>query len=666
MLGTFSYFGMNMKNQPGSRFAGTALFLLACALAAPALAQTAAPAFAAIFGDHAVLQRGEPVTVWGTAAPGQSLTLRLASGSAETSADAHGKWRATMPALTAGGPHTLSVNSASGAATLKDIMIGDVYLCGGQSNMEFPARLSTGASFGFPDNPDLRFINVQRTSEAGAQDDLKRPAEWKVVSSKTAGEASAACYYMARALQQRQKVAVGFISSTWGGTTIQGWIGASSLKTLPDYTKQVAALADMASNPPKAMADEARRHEQWWEAHDRQAKAQRAWSLPGFDDAAWPSLAPKGSWKDAGIAALADFDGAAWFRTSVTLTAAQAQTANAIQLGPIDTYDSTWVNGVRVGGGTIAWMWRDYAVPARVFKPGRNVIAVHVLSGGYGGGLTGQPEQRGVKTADGQFIALSEPWKYQLGMRAKGLSIAAAPWAVPNSLSTLHNAMIAPLAGYKFKLAAWYQGEANADAASEYETLLPLLIADWRKTFAQPELPFLVVQLSSFGSVATKPGPSNWAQLREAQARTVRRDAHAGLVVTIDVGDRTDIHPAQKAVVGERLALAARTLAYGEAIAPGGPEAAGVTRSGDDLVVKFKHTGAGLRTYSAAQAIGFETCAGAACQYALAVAQGDTVTLKGANLPGTTHVRYAWADAPYVNLYSTEDLPAAPFEMEIK
>eukprot|EP01034_Spumella_vulgaris_P028924 gene28924-35877_t len=270
---------------------------------------------------------------------------------------------------------------------------------------------------------------------------------------------------------------------------------------------------------------------------------------------------------------------------------------------------------VEAGGGSTAWVWRDYPVPAGVFKAGRNVIAVRVLSGGSGGGLTGGPENRGIKTSDGKVIALPATWKFQLGMRSKGLSIPPSPWDIPTSLSTLHNAMIAPLAGYKFKLAAWYQGESNTGEPKEYEVLLPLLIADWRKTFAQPELPFLVVQLSSFGSVALKPGASNWAQLREAQARTVRNDRHAGLAVSLDVGDRTDIHPPQKAVLGERLARAARALAYGEAIAPGGPEASGVTRAGEDLVIKFRNAGGGLRTYSASHAIGFEACAGADCRY---------------------------------------------------
>ncbi|SFV17704.1 sialate O-acetylesterase [Pseudoduganella namucuonensis] len=445
------------------RLTGAAGFVLAASLATPVLAQPAAPAFAGIFGDHAVLQRGEALTVWGTAAPGLGVTVSLGGKTAEAKADAQGRWRASMPAMSAGGPYTLSASGASGTTTLKDIMVGDVYLCAGQSNMEFPVRLSTGAWPEFPANPELRFVNIQRISELAAQQDLKRPAAWNVVTPQTVGEAPAACYHMARTLQRKQKVPIGFIGSNWGGTTIQGWIGAQSLKSLPAYAERVEALAVMASNPAKGMADEARRHERWWDAHDPQAKAQRAWSLPGFDDAAWPSLSPRGSWKDAGVAALAGFDGAAWFRTSVTLSEAQARAANAVQLGPIDTYDSTWVNGVRVGGGSIAWMWRDYPVLAGAFKPGRNVIAVHVLGGG---GLTGLPEQRGIKT-------------------------------------------------------------------------------------------------------------------------------------------------------------------------------------------------------SAAHAIGFEACAGAACQYALAVAQGDTVTLKGANQPGTTRVRYAWADAPYVNLYSADDLPAAPFEIAL-
>jgi sialate O-acetylesterase len=239
---------------------------------------------------------------------------------------------------------------------------------------------------------------------------------------------------------------------------------------------------------------------------------------------------------------------------------------------------------------------------------------------------------------------------------------------VPTSLTTLYNGMIAPLIGYKFKLAAWYQGEANAGAAQEYRTLLPMLMRDWRQRFGQPELPFLVVQLTSFGSTAKAPVKSDWAELRDAQADAVAHDAHAGLAVTLDVGDRFDIHPTQKTVVGERLARAARAVAYGEKTTPGSPWAASARRSGKDIVIAFRDTGGGLATYSSDRAIGFEACADSACRYTEAYVAGkarDEVVLPGAGTAEVTRVRYAWADAPLVNLFSGEDQPAAPFQLDV-
>jgi sialate O-acetylesterase len=237
---------------------------------------------------------------------------------------------------------------------------------------------------------------------------------------------------------------------------------------------------------------------------------------------------------------------------------------------------------------------------------------------------------------------------------------------VPTSLTTLYNGMIAPLVGYKFKLAAWYQGESNAGAAQEYRTLLPMLMRDWRQRFGQPALPFFVVQLTSFGAPAKAPGQSGWAELRDAQAYAVANDAHAGLAVTLDVGDRFDIHPTQKTIVGERLARAARAVAYGEKTVPGSPTAVSARRTGNDIVIAYKDTGGGLATYSSDRAIGFEVCAGTACRYAEARVAGDTVVLPGAATPGVTRVRYAWADAPFVNLFGADDLPAAPFQLDVK
>ena len=656
-----------------------ALILAAAALfAGSAQAQTpriqaTAPAFAHIFADHAVLQRGAPIPVWGTAAPSSSVSVSLNGQTVAVTADASGHWRATLPVTAPGGPYSLTVAAGDAKTTLSDIMVGDVYLCGGQSNMQFPARLVTDSwsAMGNSANANIRFVNIPNDSEPLPQDDLKDPAKWQVAAADTTGEASGVCYYMAKTLQAAHGGAVGFIDSDWGGTSIQGWISAQALATLPAYVDGVAQVKAYGVTPDKANAEIGRTQEAWWDAHDADAKAERAYISPAFDDAKWPSMTPAGPWKDSGIAAFkgADgkgFEGVVWFRKSVTLTDAQAKTANELMLGPIDTDETTWVNGQRVGGSSVNWLWRDYKVSAGVFKAGANVIVIRVLGSG---GLVGQPSNRGIKTSDGQVVPLSGAWTYHVSRAMKVQTMPAAPWDIPNSYNTLYNGMIYPLTGYSIKLAAWYQGESNTgslDQAREYATLLPLLIKDWRADFHHPDLPFLVVQLANYGTPPTKPAESTWGELRQAEAQTVRNDPHAGLAVSIDVGDPTNIHPTQKIVVGQRLARAAEAIAYGKPVTPGGPDATAVTRSGSDLVIAFKDTNGGLRTYSSDTAIGFEVCRGEACAYATAVVDGDTIVLKGANAPDVTRVRYAWADAPFVNLYSADNLPAVPFELDVK
>jgi hypothetical protein len=633
-------------------------------------AQAAELGLARIFSDHAVLQRNEPVAVWGTADAGRKVAVTLGGRTVNGSADAHGKWKVQLPPQAAGGPYTLTVTSDGQTVSRTDILLGDVYLCSGQSNMEFLVRASTnamGATYGAR-NDRMRYLNIQKNSAMAPQEELKGPVEWTRLTPETVGDASAVCYYMARSLQASYKIPVGFINASWGGTTIQSWIGAESLRTFGDYKTGIDAVAQYGADPASAMRAQDARDEAWWRAHDPATTAQRAWIAPDFDDSAWQTVTPTGSWKDSGLAGFKDFDGVAWYRTTVMLTEAQAKAANTVRLGPVDACDTTWINGVRVGGASLPWTWRNYSVPDGVFKPGRNVIAMRVLSGGQGGGLSGSPADRNIGTVDGQVIPLPAAWKIQRGSALKGLSVPPAPWDVPTSLTTLYNGMIAPIVGYKFKLAAWYQGEANAAAAQEYRTLLPMLMRDWRQRFGQPALPFLIVQLPPFGATAKTPGQSSWAELRDAQANTVAHDAHAGLVVTLDVGDRFDIHPTQKTVVGERLARAARVVAYGEKTTPGSPWAMSARRSGNDIVIAFRDTGGGLATYSSDRAIGFEACARTACRYAdarVAGKAGDEVVLSGAGKEDVTRVRYAWADAPFVNLFSGDDQPAAPFQLEV-
>ncbi len=643
------------------------LGVLATAAGPVAGAATQGLSFAGIFSDHAVLQRGQPITVWGKAPAGAAVNVQFNGAAAQAVADAAGKWRAQLPAMDAGGPYKLSASADGGSSTLNDIMVGDVFLCGGQSNMELAVANATNApmDIAYSANPQLRFANIVQHSSVVQADEFQTAPKWQVIGPQSTGQASAACFYMARALQQQYKIPVGFVNASWGGSNIQSWISGASMGTLPAYREALDVLAVYGKDVAAGMRAEDKRLDAWWVKADPAARSQRAWATPGFDDSRWPSMELGGRWSDSGIESVRKHRGFAWFRTTVELNAQQAAAVTHLQLGQIATADTTWVNGVRVGALTNWWSGRDYAVPKGVLKPGRNVIAVRVLDVDNGGGLVSAADQRVLRGADGTRIALPASWKYQIGSHVDATQ-PTTPWAPPTGLVTLYNGMIAPLQGFKFKAVAWYQGESNAGAAQEYRQLLPLLFADWRQALAQPELPFLVTQLTSFGSVATKPGYSAWAELREAQTAAVRNDRHAGLAVTFDFGDRSDIHPAQKKIVGERLARAARVVAYGEKMSPGGPQAVAASRSGPDIVIRFADTNGGLRTYSSDMAIGFEVCEQNACRFAHATTEGDTVRLKGAATAAASKVRYAWADAPFVNLFSADDVPANAFEMELQ
>lgn len=639
----------------------------AASMAPPAVAADTAPAFAGIFSDHAVLQRDQPIAIWGKAAPRTVVTVQLAGATAQATADGGGTWRASLPAMPAGGPHVLQASANGASKRLDDIVIGDVFLCSGQSNMEFQVAGATNAQQDIAQSANLhiRFANIAHDSAALRRDDFATPPQWRVAGPDSTGQASAVCYYMARALQDKHRVPVGFVHASWGGTTIQGWIGAPSLRTLPAYRESLDVLAAYGTDTAKGLRAEERRLEAWWDKTAPQARAQRAWAAARFDDRDWPSMEPAGRWNESAVPALKGHRGVVWFRTTVDLSARQAEAATHLLLGQVAAADTTWVNGKLVGTGSTWWMGREYALPKGAFKEGRNVIAVRVLGDESGGGFIGPAEGRALRTADGERIALPAQWKYQLGAVVNAAQ-PAPPWAPPASLATLYNGMIAPLQGYRFKAVGWYQGESNAGAAQEYRTLLPMLFADWRKAFGQPDLPFLVAQLTAFGSVATAPGNSGWAELRHAQALTVQGDAHAALVPTLDYGDRSDIHPSQKKMVGERMARAARAVAYGENIVAGGPRAQAVTRDGSDLLVRFAGTGGKLRTYSSDVAIGFEACGRDKCRFAHATPDGDLVRLKDAAAAGVIKVRYAWADAPFINLFSADDLPAEGFEMEVR
>lgn len=645
--------------------------LAGCALSASLLwgmaahAQSAAPVLANIFADHAVLQRDRPIAIWGSAAPGTPVTVKLGDRSVTAQTGSDGKWRATLPAMPAGGPYVLEVSSGTTAAQrLSDVMVGDVFLCGGQSNMEFQVKHATGLEV-IPSANDasLRFTTIADISKTAPAADLAKRVDWRSVTPETVGDASAVCYFMARSLRGTEKVPMGIIASEWGGTRIESWISAPALATQPGFADGLNAVALYDRNPAAATTADGARREKAWEALDPAAKAERAFRNANYDDRKWATVPAQ--YEQLPAADRDRLGGVVWLRTTVDLTPAQVAAAQTLRLGPIGRYDETYVNGRFVGGGSVDWAWRNYAIPAAMLRAGRNVIAIRTVGPKQDGRFTDM-SIRTIGLSDGTAVPLSGPWRYRIGSALKDVSVGPAPWDVPNSLTTLYNGMIAPIAPYGLKLAAWYQGESNTGQAAAYRGLMSTLMADWRRAFAAPDLPFFVVQLTSYGKPATAPRDSGWATLRQSQAQAVAADAHAGLAVTIDVGDRFDIHPAQKTVIGERLARLARVVAYGQPGLRSGPEAAEAVRQGDDVVVRFRNVTGGLQRYGGAGAIGFERCAGTTCSFVDGRVEGDMVVLPGANRPEVTAVRYAWADAPFVNLFDGADLPAAPFELSVR
>jgi sialate O-acetylesterase len=642
--------------------------LLPAAIAMAALT----PAFGATllappFQDHAVLQRDTPIRLWGEAVPSQTVTATFAGEQARAVADASGHWQIALPPLPAGGPYDLSIAAGRESETLHDILVGDVWLCSGQSNMELPVRATTNGDTEIANaaSDRIRLLQVVRTSSGAPLTSLDASAKWTAASPVSAKEFSAACFYFARELRKSMDVPMGLIDSSWGGSIIQTWISADEMRTLGGYDQPLSVLADFLKSPDAARAHWQTVMDAWWLAHDPASRATQPWSAADYDDSGWSTMTLNGWWESSGIPAFTNFDGIVWFRTTVTLTPAQATQGATLTLGPVDDIDSTWVNGVHLGGSEGWDQPRSYALAPGTLKAGNNVIAVGVLDTGGGGGMWGPAEKRALTFADGSVLPLAQSWRYKIAAPLTETGGAPhAPWADASGTTALYNGMIAPLAPYQVRGALWYQGEANVAEAREYARLLPGMMADWRRAFGEPDMPFLIVQLPDFGPATGAPVESAWADLREVQRETVLADPHTALAATIDIGDRYDIHPTNKQEVGRRLALAARRLVYGENVVASGPVPVSATLVGANVTIGFANTP--LVVYGDKRPIGFQLCdAGAHCAYADARVVSDRVVLDVPKGVKPVRVRFCWADSPVCNLYNSDALPAVPFEMAL-
>lgn len=630
----------------------------------------AAMAMNPLFQDHAVLQRDHPIIVWGEARPGESVSVTLGSGrpggaTATATADPNGRWTVALPALPAGGPYELTATSAGESNQVAhDVLMGDVYLCGGQSNMVLQVRrtLNSRVEISDANNDSIRMLTVPQATSPDPLDKFDGPVKWMPTNRDTVAEFSAACYYFARELQKTVHVPLGLINASRGGTTIQPWMSESTLRPIPGYASYLDLLHERVRNPEAANQHWGTLWETWW----RDRAHTEPWRTD-FDTSRWP-IAPQPLvyWELWGVPELANFDGLLWYQTHVSLTSKQAAQPAKLTIGKVDEIDATWINGRWLGTTSGADKERSYSVPAKTLKKGTNTITVNALDTYGYGGIYGTAEDRALHLADGSSVPLEGEWRYQAVPKSFGPSIRA-PWENVAGVTLIRNAMINPLGHFGLRGVLWYQGESNADDPSHYAPLLRGLMADWRSQFG-PDLPFLVVQLANYGPAKTAPAPSDWAALREVQRQVVADDANAGLAVAIDIGERTDIHPANKQEIGRRLARAARHVVYGESIAPSGPTPVSAHRGRNRIVVTFQNAEGGLIAYGAYRPIGFELCGSeqSSCRFVDATLQSDQVILEPARDAGPpTRVRFGWADSPVCTLYDQAGMPAGPFELPI-
>lgn len=642
------------------------LGLAAClALAAPCGAAPPRPLFDEMFQDHAVLQRDRAIPLWGEALPGEELNISLNGVRAKAIADAQGHWQVQLTAVPAGGPYRLTARAQSGVEqSIADILVGDVWLCSGQSNMEFPVANSLNAAreIAASANDQIRLLSVAHDTHPTPLEHFQNPVAWAVAGPTTIRDFSAACYYFARDLQKSVHVPMGLIHASWGGSRIEPWMSDAALRVAGGFDRDLDLLKIYAADVRAGNERMGALWEAWWRSHAPMGST--PWKAVAEGD--WREVPePMRDWKTWGVAELTNHDGMVWFRRAATLSKSQAAGDAELSIGAIDEVDETWVNGRPLANSFGYGTERTYAVPTGWLHAGDNSIVINVLSTWDAGGMYGPPEHLALRFADGSAVPLGGHWRYQFVPESMGFP-PRAPWESVSGLTSIYNAMIAPLLPYGLRGVLWYQGESNAGEAGHYQALLTNLMADWRQKFGV-DLPFLIVQLPSFGAPSPVAGPSAWANLREAQRRVVAADKNAALAVTIDTGEAQELHPPNKQAVGARLARAAKHLVYGQPVSPSGPTAHAARPNGGRILVSFDDVEGQLVVYGALRPIGFELCGEAAnsCRFVDAALSGNEVLLEASTM-SATRVRFCWGDAPVCNLYDKSGLPAGPFEIAIE
>jgi sialate O-acetylesterase len=644
---------------------GLIIMALAASLFVAPLPASAEISLPRLVSDHMVLQRDSKVRIWGWASPGEKVTVKFMGISLTTTTPGSGRWEIVLPAMKAGGPYSMTLK-ASNTLTINDILIGDVWLCGGQSNMEFKLNkvrdryakdISTAANYPIREFAVKEKYGYDKVSDVSGS--------WQTANPETVLQFTAVGYFFAQSLYERYKVPIGLLYSAWPGTPAESWISEEGLKSFPRYTEEAkkfrdTAYAQQVLRKDKAVAD------QWYaniRLNDQGAIPGKAsWASLNTDTTDWKSIRFPGYWETQGLATT---DGVVWVKKTITVPKSMTGKELKLSLGLIDDIDTTYFNGEKVGTTDNKYNPRRYVIPARLVKEGLNTITIRIIDNeGTGGIVKGKIDE----LSDGKTsIDLSGNWIYKIGYQSSPLPVQSFT-RIYYKPAILYHPMIEPLTSYTIKGAIWYQGEANTgwDKAIEYRKLLPTMIDEWRRAWNQGNFPFLIVQLPNFMKPSDAPQQSGWALLRESQSVIAANIPNCGLAVIIDLGEENDIHPSNKKDVGKRLALSAEKVAYPDSgtISPT-PIYRSMRIDGNKIILSFNKTGKGL--VAKGGTLKQFAIAGADKHFVWGTAeiQGSTIVVSAPDIPAPVAVRYAWADNPIgCNLYSAEDVPVSPFRTD--
>lgn len=624
----------------------------------------------AVISDHMVLQQNSKANIWGWAEPGEKIEVK---GSwqwlfgSSTTTDKDGNWHLAIPTPKAGGPYEINIK-ANNTIAINDVMIGEVWVCSGQSNMEMGMKMveNSDTEIAAADYPNIRLFDVARQTSSHPNQDLTgswvRCSPETVASHGTWGGFSATAYYFGRQLHKELNVPVGLISSNWGGTVAQAWTPGDMLGDFPEYD-QIAKELKSYNLQEIEKRDREKMNEWQNKVGQTDLGSKQGWERVNFDDSEWKTMDQPVAWSKT---ELDDFDGVVWFRKYTNLPPSWANKDLIIELGPIDDIDTVYFNGQQIGQNITWSVKRKYTVPASVSKVGKNLIAIRVIDGQSEGGMCGKPEQMIIYPAGASVdsaATLAGSWKYKVSSHIK--EVPPTPTLLKklssNTPSVLYNGMIAPLVPYTIKGAIWYQGESNAQKPIEYRSLFPNMVESWREKWGIGDFPFYYVQIAPYHY---KGQDINSAMLREAQTFSMSTP-NTGMVVVSDIGDNDDIHPKNKLDVGKRLSLWALAKTYNKkGITYSGPIYKDMKIEGDKIRVSFDYTGSGLMAKGGP--LTDFTIAGPDKNFvdATAVIDGDTIVVSSDSVPNPVAVRFAFTNTNNPNLFNKEGLPASSFRTD--